>query len=268
MDSIKNIKLVIEYDGSIFRGFQKQPKTNYFTVQGFLEAAIGQITGETIKSVCAGRTDRGVHAIKQVVTFNTRAKTEPAEFKRALNEICKEKLYVREAEEVPMRFHARFTAKSRTYQYYILNRRDKSCIGQNYIYHYKKALDLDRMRDAALHFIGEKDFLGFSSCIKETEVSIRKVYSVDIYSGHEFIERYGFPEIPIRNEWIEDLVVIELKASGFLRSMARMICAMLIRIGTGRSEAAEIDTILGKRDPSLLPAAVPPYALFLSDVEY
>ncbi len=267
-NNLRNIKMVLEYDGSKFHGFQKQKIARLATVQGLLEKTLSQITGESIKTVSAGRTDKGVHALHQVITFKTKCDKPAEELKRAVNALCCDKISVIQAQEMPPRFHARFTATSRTYRYYILNRMEKPTIGLEYIYHYKKKLDIERMRSGAVHFIGEKDFLGFSSCIKETEISIRKVFSLHINTGDEYLEKHGCFEIPVRGSWVKDIIVIELKASGFLRSMARMICAMLIRIGTGRSEPDEVLRILEKKNPSLLPAAAPAHALYLSNVTY
>jgi len=265
---MRNIKLVIEYDGSCFYGFQKQKNTKLPTVQGLLEKALERLTGEKIKTASSGRTDTGVHALKQVTTFKTSCTKSIEEIKAALNALCKDKIAIKSCEDVPPRFHARFTAVSRTYRYYILNRSQKLCIGSSYVYHFRKKLDLELMRKGGAYFVGEKDFLGISSCIKETTVSIRKVFNVNVYAGTEFIDKYGSIDIPSRGEWLDDLVIIEIKASGFLRSMARMMCALLIKIGTLRCPPEEVLFILEKKNPSLLPAAVPPHALFLADVEF
>lgn len=265
---MRNIKLVIEYDGSNFYGFQKQKNSKLPTVQGLLEKAIERVTGEKIKTASSGRTDTGVNALNQIVTFKTCCDKSVDEFKGAFNALCKDKIIVKSCEDVPPRFHARFSASSRTYRYYILNRKEKACVGSAYVYNFRKKLDLDLMRRGAAYFIGEKDFLGVSSCIKETTISIRKIFSLDIYRGTEFVSKYGFIDIPVCGDWAEDLVIIEICASGFLRSMARMICALLIRIGTSRCKPEEVLRILESKNPSLLPAAVPPNALFLTKVEF
>ena len=265
---MRNIKLVIEYDGSHFNGFQKQRNLKFPTVQGLLEKAIEHVIGDKVKTASSGRTDTGVNALNQVVTFKTNCEKSVEELKGAFNALCKNKIIIKSCEDVPPRFHARFTAASRTYRYYILNRKEKPCVGSAYVYNFRKKLDLDLMRKGGAYFIGEKDFLGVSSCIKETTISIRKIFYLNIYRGTEFISKYGFIDIPVCGDWSEDLIIIEICASGFLRSMARMICALLIRIGTSRCEPEEVLRILEAKNPSLLPAAVPPNALFLTKVEF
>ncbi len=265
---MRNIKLVIEYDGSRFHGFQKQKNTRLLTVQGLLEKVIEHVTGSKVKTASSGRTDTGVNALNQVVTFKTPSDKSVEEMKKAFNALCLDKIIIKECEDVPPRFHARFTATARTYRYYILNREQKPCIGMAYVHFLKKKLDIALMLEGCSFLVGEKDFIGVSSCIKETTISIRRLYSANVYTGPEFVAKNGFIDIPVCGDWIDDLVIIEFRASGFLRSMARMMCALLIRIGTGRCKPCEVKRILDARDPSLVPAAVPPNALFLCKIDF
>ncbi len=265
---MQNIKMIIEYDGSFFHGFQKQKRLRLPTVQDLLEQTLSEILSENILTIGAGRTDTGVHALNQTVSFKYSGKMPPNEIKRALNAILREKIIIKSCVYVPDSFHARFSAKKRTYRYYILNLKDFPAIGKEYVYNIREKLNIDSMKSAANLFIGEKDFKGFSSCVEDNRSTIRRVFSSNIYTGQEFVNLYGGIEIPIKSSWIEYLIIYETAANGFLRSMVRMMTGMLIRIGRGKCKENEILKIIATKDSSLVHSPAPPHALFLSEVDY
>ena len=265
---MRNIKLIIEYDGSFYSGFQKQKQGDIETVQDSIEYVLSKILKTNIETIGSGRTDSGVHALNQVISFKYDGDVTTNEIQRALNAMLHGKIVIKSCEEVPLDFHARFSAKKRTYRYYILNRKLYPSIGYNYVYNLRDKLDIDTMKKAAKLFIGEKDFLAFSSSTDKEKPTIRKVFDSTIYTGKEFIEKYGYIDIPIRNSWIEDLVIYEVTANGFLRSMVRLMTGTLIRIGRKKGTPDEIIKAIETKNQALVHNPAPAHALFLSEVEY
>lgn len=268
-DYKRNIKIVMTYDGSHFRGFQKQKKEELETVQDTLENILSRILGEEIKTTGCGRTDAGVHALRQTVTFKCKnSKTPPSEMMRALNALLRGKARILSCEEVHERFSARFSAKKRTYRYYILNRQEYPVIGFSYVCSIREKMDIEAMKKAAALYVGEKDFKGFSTCNEDGRPTLRNVMSSRIFTGEEFEQEYGGFDIPVISGWKKDLVIYEISANGFLRSMVRMLTGMLIRIGRGQSSERDIEEIFRTRDASLVHSPAPANALFLIGAEY
>ncbi len=265
---MRNIKLVIEYDGSFYCGFQKQKKDGILTVQDEIEYILNRVLKQEIETIGSGRTDSGVHALNQVVSFKYDGDVTTNEIQRALNAMLHGKIIIKSCEDVPLDFHARFSAKKRTYRYYILNRKLYPSIGYNYVFNLRDKLDIDIMKQGAKLFIGEKDFLAFSSSTDKDKPTIRKVFDSNVYTGIEFIEKYGNIDIPIRNSWIEDLVIYEVTANGFLRSMVRLMTGTLIRIGRKKGSLNEITEALRTKNQALVHNPAPAHALFLTNVEY
>lgn len=264
----RTIRLVMKYDGSNFKGFQKQKREGLETVQDMLEGIIRQVLGEDVKTTGCGRTDTGVHALMQTVSFKCRSDKPASEMKRAFNALFRGKAVITSAEDAPEGFSARFSAKSRTYRYYILNRREHPVIGGAYVYAVRDRLDIRAMKEAARLFVGEKDFKGFSTCVEDGRPTIRRVISSEVYTGPEIERLMGGFEIPVISGWRDDMVVYEVTANGFLRSMVRMMTGMLIRIGRGQSRKSDIEEIIRTRDSSLVHSPAPPNALFLASAEY
>jgi tRNA pseudouridine38-40 synthase len=263
---MRTIKLVFEYDGTDFCGFQKQKPAGTKTVQGTLEAALLQILQEPTKTAVAGRTDAGVHALANVVSFKTTNKMKPGEMKRALNAVLPDTIAVHHAEAVDEYFHARFSAVSRTYLYLILNREVRSPLLGRRVYHVKKPLHLENMHRAAAYLIGEKDFTTFCTSIKENDKRVRRINSIKIMKGREMGE--GMLPLVCPQELWEDLIACRFNGNGFLRSMVRMMMAALVKVGTGKLSPEDIPRMLEKKDPGQVNASVPPWGLFLVNVEY
>ena len=156
---MRNIKLIIEYDGKGFNGWQKQP--DKLNIQGEIEKAISEITGEQIELIASGRTDRGVHSLGQTANFKTNSSIPIEKFPIAINSKLKESIVIKNAEEVDERFHSRYSVKSKTYRYTINNSKYGSAIYRNMEFHFSQKLDVNKMKQACEYFEGEHDFKMF-----------------------------------------------------------------------------------------------------------
>jgi tRNA pseudouridine38-40 synthase len=250
---MRNLKLILSYDGSEFAGWQVQPDA--VTVQGTLASAIGRITGEKVLPQGSGRTDAGVHALAQVVTFVTESSVPTANFVKALNDILPASVRVLEAEEVAAGFHARKSAKAKTYTYRIL--RDAVCppFLARYVWHYPYPLDEEAMIRAAELVRGGHDFTSFAAVDPERE-------------------REGVPLSNVRTifcsawERRSNEFVYTVKGSGFLHHMVRNLVGTFILVGKGTLEARDITRILEARNRSAAGATAPGNGLYLVSVEY
>ncbi|MFZ5754000.1 MAG: tRNA pseudouridine(38-40) synthase TruA, partial [Bacillota bacterium] len=211
---MRNIKLVLAYDGTNYHGFQKQNNTRLKTIQGTLEDALRVLTKEEVKVIGSGRTDAGVHAQGQVVNFLSHTTIPPERFPLALNSVLPSDIVVWEAEDVPQEFHARFDAVKKTYRYTIYNDRHLSPFWRYFAYHVPVPLDIERMSVAAREFQGTHDFRGF--CAKDTAVKdfVRTIYTCQV-------EKEG------------PLVTITVTGDGFLYNMVRIMTGTLIEVGLG-----------------------------------
>ena len=244
---MKNIKLIIEFDGSNFCGWQRQPKDR--TVQNVIETAIFKATGENIMINGSSRTDAGVHAREMVANFFTNSTIPGDKFREAINSRLPDDVSIIKSEEVDAEFHARYSSKGKTYSYTIVNRYERLSLGNQYLYHCKYKLDVDEMRKACRYFIGKHDFKAFmspGSSIKTTTRNITELY----------IEQKN------------DKIKIFLTADGFLYNMVRIIVGTLIKVGNGRLEAEEIESIIVEGNRKKSGMCVPPNGLILEKVFY
>ncbi len=245
---MRNIKLVIEYDGKDFNGWQKQP--NKLNIQGEIERAISEITKEeNIDLTASGRTDAGVHAIGQVANFKTNCSIPVEKFPIAINCKVKKSIVIKEAVEVEERFHSRYNCKQKTYRYVINNSEYGSAIHRNFEYHMPMKLDVEAMRKAVKHFEGEHDFKGFKASGTSSKNSVRKIFKTDIIEDG-------------------DRICIELTGSGFLYNMVRIISGTLVDVGLGKIDADEIPGIILSGDRTRAGKTLPPQGLYLVRVEY
>ncbi|MGC8972041.1 MAG: tRNA pseudouridine(38-40) synthase TruA [bacterium] len=242
---MRNIKLTIAYDGSSFFGFQVQP--NVPTVQGALESALTEITGENIEVIGAGRTDTGVHAINQVVNFKTNSKIPLEKLPIALNSLLPDSIVVKDAKEVPIDFHARFSARSRSYIYLVYTASSPSPFLRKYAWYLKEKPNIGRILDLLDVFKGKKDFISFSK--SDGESTIREIYDISVFEREPFIIFY-------------------IKADGFLRGMVRLIVRVLIDAGYGLIGRADIESIISAKRRGLIKGIAPPYGLYLYRIEY
>jgi tRNA pseudouridine38-40 synthase len=250
---VRNLKLILSYDGSDFSGWQVQPAAA--TIQGTLASAIGRLTGENVLPQGSGRTDAGVHALAQVATFSTTSPIPPENFVKALNDILPVSIRILSVAEVPADFHARKSARAKTYRYRIY--REPICppFFARYVWHFPYPLDEGAMSKAAALVDGEHDFTSFAAVDPERGQENGDVSNVrTIFSSS--CQRQG-----------EEMIYI-VRGSGFLHHMVRNLVGTLILVGKGTLQASDIQRILEARDRSAAGATAPASGLFLVSVEY
>ena len=207
---MRTIKLVIEYDGNKFGGGQKQPTK--LNIQGEIEQAIKEITGEEVALNASGRTDSGVHSLGQVANFKTNSKIEIDKIAIAINSRLKKSIVIKSAEEVPENFHARYNCKGKKYRYIINNSSQGTAIYRDLEYHVPQKLDIEKMQEAAKYFEGEHDFKGFRASGTSSKNSVRTIYKAEVIQNGERI-------------------IIELTGNGFMYNMVRIISGTLVDVG-------------------------------------
>lgn len=244
----RNIKLVVEYDGTGYCGFQRQK--NLPTIQAELEIAIETITKTYSHVTASGRTDAGVHALGQVVNFRTHARIPVDKFVPALNSVLPKDIRVRSAEEVPWRFHARYDACWKTYAYSIDTRPVPSVFIRNFAYHLSVPLNLEEMKTAAESLVGVHDFSSFASSGGSVKTFTRNVRRLEITTRDDPILR------------------ILIEADGFLYNMARTIVGTLLEVGQGKIRATDVSRIRDARDRRLAGPRAPACGLCLIKVDY
>lgn len=182
---MKNIKLIIEYNGKAFNGWQKQP--NKLNIQGEIENAIEAITGEKTELIASGRTDAGVHSLGQIANFKTKSQIDIKKVALALNSKLKKSIVIKEAIKVDENFHSRFNCKSKTYRYIINNSISGSAIYRDLEYHMPIKLDVEKMRKAIKYFEGKHDFAAFKSSGTSSKSSIREILKTNLIEKNEKI---------------------------------------------------------------------------------
>jgi tRNA pseudouridine38-40 synthase len=245
---VRNIKLIIEYDGTDFHGWQIQPGLK--TIQGVIKERIAQITQGEVNLIGAGRTDAGVHALGQVANFQTESTIDLINLQRGLNSLLSPDIVIKGIEEVEERFHARFSARSKTYEYHILNRSYPSALLRAYAWFIPHQLDLASMERCGRLLIGSHDFSSFRASGDESRHSIREVIRLEIE----------------RRE--DDLIVIVIEANAFLREMVRSIVGTLVDVGRGKTSLEEFEKIFQARDRRKAGMTAPAQGLFLVEVKY
>jgi tRNA pseudouridine38-40 synthase len=249
---MRNIKLILAYDGTSFSGWQIQPDTP--TVQGTLASAIGRITGEKVLPQGSGRTDAGVHALAQVATFLTESAVPAQNFMVALNDVLPISIRVLEASEAPAEFHPRKSARAKTYRYRIYREAICPPFLAHYVWHYPYPLDEDAMHRAAPLIEGEWDFTSFAAVDAERgkAESVSNVRQV-------FASRW-------RREAEE--FIYEVRGSGFLHHMVRNLVGTFLLVGKGTLKPQDVITILAAKNRSAAGATVPASGLYLVSVDY
>ena len=244
---MKNIRLTIEYDGKDFNGWQKQP--NKLNIQGEIERAIEEITGEKVDLIASGRTDAGVHALAQMANFKTNSNLPVEKYPIALNTKLKKSIRIQKAEEVEEDFHSRYHCKQKTYRYVINNSEQGSSIYRNLEYFVPNKLNVEKMQEAVKYFEGEHDFKAFKASGTSSKSSVRIIYKAKI-------EKQG------------DRIIIELTGNGFLYNMVRIIAGTLVDVGLGEIGPDEIPEIIENGERSRAGKTLPPQGLYLVKVEY
>ncbi|AFU97353.1 tRNA pseudouridine synthase A [Simiduia agarivorans SA1 = DSM 21679] len=247
-EGVRRVALALEYHGGSFRGFQQQEE-GVPTVQAALQQALSKVANEPITLVCAGRTDACVHATHQVVHFDTRALRQPKAWTQGVNAHLPAGVAIKWAGEVPGEFHARFSARERTYRYVIYNSPTRPALMHDQLTWCREPLDLARMQAGAAHLIGEHDFNAFRAAQCQARHPVREIKRIDL-------ARRG------------DLLVMEITANAFLHHMVRNIAGVLMRVGKGWAEPGWVAEVLASRDRTRAAETAPPYGLYLVHVAY
>lgn len=246
---MRTIKLTLQYDGTNYAGFQRQP--NGITIQEELEKALRKVTGNPELHIggAAGRTDAGVHARGQVVHFQTESRVPTDRWPYALNQQLPPDIVVVGADEVPEGFHARYWALSKRYRYTITTGPFPSPLTRLYTYHYSRPLEIGRMAEAAALLVGRHDFAAFRSSGGAAKTSVRTIYQLKVTATDPFI-------------WID------VTADGFLYNMVRIIAGTLLEVGAGSRSLEEVQQALETGCRNLAGRTLPPHGLCLETVTY
>ncbi|HEY8418348.1 MAG TPA: tRNA pseudouridine(38-40) synthase TruA [Limnochordales bacterium] len=251
MSGERHIRCVVAYDGTGLLGFQRQKRGP--TVQGLLEAAIASLTGEQVRVLGAGRTDAGVHALGQVISFRTRSRIPVDRWPYALNSRLPEQVVVQAADEVPLGFHPRRDATAKVYQYTVWNAPLPSPFWARYALHVPPPLDVAAMARAAALLVGRHDFAAF-----------RAAGSTPVRSTTRHLMELSVTRCPERPE----VVRIVARADGFLYHMVRNIAGTLIVVGQGRRPPEWVGEVLAGRQREAAGPTAPAHGLCLVRVEY
>lgn len=244
---MRNIKLVVEYDGTSYCGWQIQPKVP--TIQGCLEKSLSCVFKQEIKTVVAGRTDTGVHATGQVVSFTMENKVPLSAVKPALNSCLPHDVRVKKAKEVDLDFHAQRSALNRVYKYIVYNDSLLPPFYSHFVWQVSFPLKMDKIKYASQFLLGGHDFSSFQSQGSPTFSSWRKIDKISFISRKKFL-------------------IIYIKADSFLYKMTRNIVGTLVEIGRGKIPISQMKVILQARDRRIAGPTAPPQGLYLARVSY
>ena len=255
---MRNFKIVLQYEGTRYKGWQKQGKgegdssssaSPENTIQGKLERLLSRIAGKPVEIQGSGRTDAGVHAYGQVANFHMDTDDTPEALMEKINSYLPEDIGVISVEEVPERFHSRLNAKSKTYRYRVLNSAVPHIFERRYVYQVPEHLDMEPMRRAAILLTGSHDFKAFTSAKTGKKSTVRTVDSIQI-------DRVG------------DEIHFTFSGNGFLYHMVRILTGTLLEIGTGKRDASKLPVVIAAEDRSLAGFLAPARGLFLRKVYY
>lgn len=245
---LKNYRIVLEYDGSRYDGWQKQGNTDR-TIQGKIEGILERLAGEPIEVHGSGRTDAGVHALAQTANFHLDVKLSDLEIKEYLNQYLPEDISVIRLDKVPERFHSRLNAEEKTYLYQIETAGRKKVFERKYFYGFGRPLDVKAMKRASEYLIGEHDFKSFCSNKKMKKTTVRNVKRI------EFQEKGS-------------QLFIRFTGNGFLHHMVRILMGTLIEVGEGKKSPEQMNVILKAMNRSEAGFTAPAEGLFLEKVSY
>ena len=246
---MQNFKLVIEYDGTAYHGWQRQSNTR--TIQGAIENALKTMTGHSVTLIGSGRTDAGAHATGQVASFCLETRLTSDVFAKGLNSLLPPDIVIKDCAAVDETFHARYGARSKVYDYRILNRPTPAALFRQYAWHIRNPLYLEAIRTAMLCLKGEHDFSAFEGAGSPRSHAVRTVTDVNL-AGKD----------------ADGYVVFSIKADGFLRHMARNIVGTLVDVGLGKISPEAFEDILISKDRKQAGTTAPAHGLFLREVKY
>lgn len=255
---MRYVKLLIEYDGTNYQGWQTQRSGR--TVQDILKKTILNITGEDVRLTGASRTDAGVHAIGQVAVFETETKLPPDIITRAMNAKLPEDIRILSAEDTERDFHPRYHALKKSYFYIIAGKTRRSAFLSGYIWNVKAGLDIDRMREGASCLSGQHDFRSFRASGCGSKTTVRNIFSIDITE----LEKINFMTVDMNGDFIK----IHIEGDAFLRHMVRNIVGTLVEIGKGKMPPEKMKDILEACDRKLAGPTAPAKGLFLEKISF
>jgi tRNA pseudouridine38-40 synthase len=238
--------MIIQYDGTNYHGFQRQ--INAHTVQQEIEQCLFKLTEEKITIISAGRTDAGVHALGQVIAFNSNSTIPPERFNLALNTVLPPDIRILKSELAKPDFHPRYNAIQKQYRYMIYRKKEQAIFFRNYACCFNRTLDIKAMQKACTFIEGKHDFKPFSSTGSSAKTSERTVYKCTLSEQAPFL-------------------ILDISANGFLYNMVRIITGTLFKIGMGRLKHG-ISDIFACQDRSMAGPTAPPQGLYLAAVEY
>lgn len=248
---MRNIKMCLDYDGSKYKGWQKQNQkgNKVSTIQDKIENVLNKMTGEEIQVIGCGRTDSGVHARNYIASFKTNSLMTIDEMLDYINEYLPEDIRVRDMKDASCRFHARYNVKSKTYLYTIDNNRFSDVFLRKYAWHIEKELNLEEMRKASEYLIGTHDFKSFTSLKAKNKSTLRTV---------------NFIEIEEKN----NIIILKINGNGFLLNMVRIITGTLVSVGLGEIKAEEVKNILEANERAKAKEKAPAHGLCLLELNY
>lgn len=244
-----NLKLVIAYEGTSYRGWQRLGPSDTESIQGILENALADVLNAKVEITGASRTDAGVHAKGQVANFITGNPIDIDKLKYMVNRKLPSSIQVSHIDKVPLSFHSRFMSKGKIYEYLIDNGEKQRVFTRNLSLWIPERLDVKKMQDAAMYLVGIHDFSGFSNSMKDGRSTVRTISSIQISK-------------------VEEMITIQVIGDGFLYNMIRIIVATLIEIGKGKREMDSIHTILRIKDRTLAADTISGCGLCLKQVLY
>ncbi len=257
----RTFRLTLEYDGSAYSGFQRQGGEGLKpSIQATLEEALARLVDHPVSVLVAGRTDAGVHASGQVLSFRTSSDRSPRVVFRGANALLPPDIRVLEAVEASPGFHPRFLACSRTYEYLILSGREGDAFWRRRAWVFPGDLDVSAMQRAGRSLLGSHDFSTFCSQVPPGECRVRRLMDCQV-------ERWE-GSLPGPLGRLGGLVLVRVQANAFLRRMVRMLTAALVEVGRGRWPESEPRQRLDARDSGLSPPPAPPWGLYLVRVDY
>ncbi len=247
VDMMRNIKLIIEFDGTFYNGWQSQ--INAKAVQDVIAAAIHKVTGDECKLTGSSRTDAGVHAFGYTANFKTVSPIPGEKFSYALNSVLPDDIVVKGSSDADSEFHSRCSALAKKYRYLIHNNEQPSALLRNRAWHVSKPLDIKAMKEAAGCFVGEYDFSAFKSAGSSIINNVRNITNTDL-------------------EVNNGLVKFEITGNGFLYKMVRIIAGTLVEVGVGKISPEDIIGIIESRNRNNAGKTAPPHGLYLVEVFY
>lgn len=245
---MRNVKIVLEYEGTSYHGWQRQK--NGASIQQILEEKAAVITGEGVKVIGSGRTDAGVHALGQVANFRTTSSLDAKKLKDGINSLLPRDIVITSLVDVDPSFHARKDAASKIYIYRICNRPVRPAIDRRFVWAVYRPLDIGGMRQAAAMLKGRHDFTSFSTVHTDVEEFTRTIMEIGLEAGDD------------------GMIRLCVEADGFLRYMVRTIVGTLVEVGSGKRSPADMGPILKAKDRKQAGMTAPAQGLFLKEVKY